>query len=74
MPEPIAPAPPIAFFVPCASCKADVVASISLLLHARGFKCPACNAWTDVDRPSVKALESDFQATIGEIRRRFQAQ
>lgn len=74
VPEPVAPEPPIAFFVPCSSCKADVVASIALLRHARGFKCPACNTWTDVDRRTVDALETDFPATIGEIRRRFQAQ
>ena len=74
VPEPTAPEPPIAFFVPCASCKADVVASIAILRHARGFKCPACHTWTNVDTASVKALEADFQATIGDMRRRLQAQ
>jgi hypothetical protein len=65
--------PPIAFFLPCATCKTEVVASVAMLRSARGFKCPACALWTDVDAGTVKALETDYPAGLTALRERLQA-
>ena len=65
--------PPIAFFLPCAVCKTEVVASVALLRNARGFKCPSCAEWTDIDAASVKALELDFEKVMPQLRRRLEA-
>jgi hypothetical protein len=64
---------PIAFFLPCAACKTEVVASVAMLRSARGFKCPACAIWTDIDAGTVKALETDHQAGLAALRERLQA-
>jgi hypothetical protein len=65
--------PPIAFFLPCVTCKTEVVASVAMLRSARGFKCPSCGRWTDVDPASVKALETDHSTALASLRQRFQA-
>jgi hypothetical protein len=65
--------PPIAFLLPCAACKTEVVASIALLRHARGFKCRSCAQWTDIDAASVNALETDFEKSMPQLRRRLEA-
>jgi hypothetical protein len=66
--------PPIGFFLPCAVCKTEVVASVAMLRSARGFKCPSCSRWTDVEPASVNALQTDYEPTIAELRRRLKQQ
>ena len=63
--------PPIAFFLPCAFCRTEVVASVALLRKTHGFKCPACSRWTDVNGATVRALEQDYEHAITELRRRL---
>jgi hypothetical protein len=63
--------PPLAFRMPCVKCKTEVVASVALLRHARGYKCPSCAEWTDIDAATVTALERDFEPALADVRRRL---
>lgn len=63
--------PPLAFFLPCAFCTMEVVASVPMLRKTQGFKCPECGRWTDLEAKVLHALEQDYDKAIVELRRRF---